>query len=132
MSGMTSYMNSNMTNNMISMKNVNKPNISSNNMISKSSSINSIELNCSRAPLNEKESEPNMTLLGRGGFGCVYLEKVQGEFFAAKHINLPENISEEKKQQVMNLIKSEIKATLSLKHRNIICQNGFLKNVIYL
>ena len=132
MSGMTSYMNSNMTNNMISMKNVNKPNISSNNMISKSSSINSIELNCSRAPLNEKESEPNMTLLGKGGFGCVYLEKVQGEFFAAKHINLPENISEEKKQQVMNLIKSEIKATLSLKHRNIICQNGFLKNVIYM
>ena len=132
MSGMTSYMNSNMTNNMISMQNVNKPNISSNNMISKSSSINSIELNCSRAPLNEKESEPNMTLLGRGGFGCVYLEKVQGEFFAAKHINLPENISEEKKQQVMNLIKSEIKATLDLKHRNIICQFGFLKNVIYM
>lgn len=126
MSGMTSSMNSNMTSNMIS-----KPSIINNH--SPSLKQNDISQNETKPPSAQDESlDNNMILLGKGGFGCVYLEKVQGKFLAAKHISFPENISEEKKQKIMNLIQSEIKATLGLKHRNIIYQNGFLNDVIYM
>lgn len=115
---------SNMTSNMISKQ---KSRLIQNNSI-KNSSYNSKQ-NLSSGNLSQDSS---VTLLGVGGFGKVYLKNVDGEDLAVKQINFPNNISETKKQQIIDLIQSEIKATLGLKHPNIILQKGFLNSKIYM
>lgn len=88
------------------------------NSIRITSDRESRELSLSQIPRLPPESITLDTVIGQGGFGCIYKGSLRGMPVAIKQIMAPKFQASE----VMKMVENELKLLTRLRHSNFVCQ----------
>eukprot|EP01132_Coremiostelium_polycephalum_P004762 gene4762-5941_t len=122
----------NNNNNNLNNNNSNSPNLMNNNNNNQINNFNQQrdDLRFTTLILNEHEELKNLQsikwqkgqILGRGGYGAVYLglNTDNGELFAVKQLDIVDSVNDSKLRNIIMSFSREIEVMKSLKHENIV------------